>query len=422
MRGLGWIRWFLPVALLLSWMLIRPPITEAQGPTPSRAYPEARADGCVWYVALWSDGLYTSVPWSCPGGAKALRRSGSNVVEVAHTYPERDREGYVWYVALWADGVYTKVPFHPSDVLQRTPGPASVFGPAIVRMYPERRADGSVVEVHQWSDGLFTVRVIPCILPDSAVTFRFTVAADGSAFGQGEARNTCDVPIGMMVDVVAERDGKPLIDAPTIFIDEIPPRASTAITTRIAAAAQASNFRTTWSYLSGQERSSYCLEVGTTRCLQIDPRLVSTARQLETLERGQWLLKVAAENGVRVLRRLTPIGILGLYTLSTNTAIIDARLDVFSSMVRAAILAHELQHAADDAAGLAPETAAACFQVEADAFRRQAEVWSQFWQNDLPPDIDPLHAELNNITRTVAHDPTGFAASLVPIYSHECSG
>ena len=67
------------------------------------------AESCVWYVALWSDGSYTKVPWYCPEGITPNR--ADRRVAAERGYPERGYDGCVWYVARWADGVYTKVPF-----------------------------------------------------------------------------------------------------------------------------------------------------------------------------------------------------------------------------------------------------------------------------------------------------------------------
>jgi hypothetical protein len=63
--------------------------------------------------------------------------------------------------------------------------------------------------------------------------------------------------------------------------------------------------------------------------------------------------------------------------------IVDTRLDAYSDWERAAVLSHELQHAADDAAGRLGN-GIACVGNEEDAFRVESEVWSALWQHRLP--------------------------------------
>jgi hypothetical protein len=92
----------------------------ATGNTWQRGYPEAGREGCTWYVALWSDGSYTRVPWRCPAGISPQRQD--RAVSVQAGYPERGTDSCVWYVARWADGVFTKVPFEcPAGAVARKP-------------------------------------------------------------------------------------------------------------------------------------------------------------------------------------------------------------------------------------------------------------------------------------------------------------
>ncbi|MGH2459872.1 MAG: hypothetical protein ACRDIY_13515, partial [Chloroflexota bacterium] len=108
------------------------------------------------------------------------------------------------------------------------------------------------------------------------------------------------------------------------------------------------------------------------------------------------------------------------YSPSTKLVTLDPSLDSYSSWVRATILAHELQHAADDAAGNLTYSPSNCYLAEETAFRRQAQVWADLWQNHLPPNLDSMHQMLNDITLTVARDPSGFVKSIVSSYHQEC--
>ncbi len=61
------MRWLLVAALsavaLASW-----PAHASADAAWTRSYPELEADGCVWCVAVWGDGVYTKVPLQCPAG------------------------------------------------------------------------------------------------------------------------------------------------------------------------------------------------------------------------------------------------------------------------------------------------------------------------------------------------------------------
>ena len=117
-----------------------------------------------------------------------------------------------------------------------------------------------------------------------------------------------------------------------------------------------------------------------------------------------------------------PPGALGSYERGARTVTIDRRLDSYSSWARAVVLTHELQHAVDDAAGRWPTTSEACYRAEEAAFSRQAAFWRHLWNGSLPPDYTAIHAEFNDVARTVARDPVGFAQALTERYAAECGG
>jgi hypothetical protein len=251
---------------------------------------------------------------------------------------------------------------------------------------------------------------------------QFQDGLDGASYGQGTVHNGCDQTIEMMIDITASvtKGAPPLVDAPTVWVANVQPGATSSFTARVPAGFLVDWFSWNRWWFRDVDRSSFCMAVGTTQCLPVDPWLASTVNVLEGFANGQWLLKVAAENGVVVKRRQLPIGTLGSYRPSTKTITIDERLDSYSNKVRATVLAHELQHAADDAAGLLDPSA--CYANEEAAFHREAEIWADFWAAGLPPNVDTMHQELNEITLTVQRDPVGFALDLLPLYRDQCGG
>ncbi len=259
-----------------------------------------------------------------------------------------------------------------------------------------------------------------CFLTDADVRFeKFVPSYDGSTWGSGTIRNPCDQPINVIVDVYANasKDGPTVMDAPSIFVLDLAPRASKPLTVRIPYSAFAGWFTWYWD-LVDDEPSCYGPRQAT--CLSFDRWLTSALRSLTRSKDGAWLVKVAAENGVRIVRSETDIGVLGRYNRPRKTITIDSRLDAYSSWVRAAVLAHELQHAESDAAGRWPESASGCYRAEEEAFRREANIWAELWGNQMPPNVDSVHEELNDISFTTARDPVGFAMSLIRRYGRQC--
>lgn len=92
-------------------------------------YPEQRPDGCVWYVARWSDGSFSATPWECPPGAQPERADGG--LGMVRGYPEQRPDGCRWYVTAWRDGTFSAVPFFcPAGVIALKEGTAPLPSPA----------------------------------------------------------------------------------------------------------------------------------------------------------------------------------------------------------------------------------------------------------------------------------------------------
>lgn len=172
---------------------------------------------------------------------------------------------------------------------------------------------------------------------------------------------------------------------------------------------------------SGDDDSAFCFDVGAADCLQADYWLGAAIADLRTIERGAWLLKVAAENGVAIGWGRLPSHMLAAYSTQRKLIIIDVELDTASDWETAAVLAHELQHAADDAAAGPANSRGDCLDQEAQAFRRQADVWLHFWQDQLRNPHSEVHDELNSIAQAMDENPLGFVADLVTAYRHQCT-
>jgi hypothetical protein len=215
-------------------------------------------------------------------------------------------------------------------------------------------------------------------------------------------------------------DGAPLVDAPTAFVRDLAPGASSSFTIRAPAAPGRVSYTWSVAYAAGEGRNDPCLDVGADRCLRVDPWLRGSVQALSSLEEGRWLLRGAAKGGVVVRRQRTPAGVLGFYQPSTRTLVVDTRLDGSSSLVRAVVLAHELRHAVDDVQGTLGSSETSCYEDEEGAFRTQARVWAHLWGGKLPREVDRLHAEFNAIALAAAHDPAGLAASLASAYHEQC--
>jgi hypothetical protein len=196
------------------------------------------------------------------------------------------------------------------------------------------------------------------------------------------------------------------------------PGSTTAISTKVPASASAPAFS---HRVSVADATIYgCSGANNVRCLTSDPLVASAVWSLRTSDDGKSLLQGASDFGVRIVRRQFPEGVLGSYSHSTRIIALDQRLDASSIWVRGTVLAHELQHAVDDAGGKWPTTSAQCYQAEEAAFKRQAYIWNGMWQNYLPANVDRLHAELNQVTLAVFRDPVGFLRALTSLYERQC--
>jgi hypothetical protein len=154
-------------------------------------------------------------------------------------------------------------------------------------------------------------------------------------------------------------------------------------------------------------------------CIDADFRLQGALVALNRMEIGRKLQRTASEFGVVVMLDHLAPGTLGTYSPATRTLRIDDRLLAYGDFERAAVLAHELQHAADHAQAKLGN-GAVCFGNEEDAFRRQGEVWTALWNNDLPHPENSLQAQLNDIAVLTVRDPLKLIQTYLAGYGHEC--
>ncbi len=151
-----------------------------------------------------------------------------------------------------------------------------------------------------------------------------------------------------------------------------------------------------------------------------DAAVSSALQQLNSVPDGAALVSSATQNRVLILTEPLPRSVLGAFVPEHNLVILSSQLDSTPSKVRADVLAHELQHASDTATMGEPQTPTQCYNFEERAFRKQAQVWTELWGGNLPPNSNPYYTEFNDIALTVANNPQAFVAELVQRYRSEC--
>lgn len=105
------------LALVVGALVPEPAISESL-PSWVRGYPEMSTRHCAYFIAIWSDGGYSSTPWECEAGYVATRGDAN----ASRGYPQPAPDGCVEYVTQWSDGSYTWVPFScPPGTLYQKP-------------------------------------------------------------------------------------------------------------------------------------------------------------------------------------------------------------------------------------------------------------------------------------------------------------
>ncbi|MGH2461150.1 MAG: hypothetical protein ACRDIY_20015, partial [Chloroflexota bacterium] len=156
----------------------------------------------------------------------------------------------------------------------------------------------------------------PCAILGASLSFSPpTIESNGDATGTGSLDNPCDRPANVMIDVFTEStDGAQTIaDAPTIFLPGVPPSSTESFAYRVVLAEPNSTPQTEFSWFTTVPSDWLCVDVGASRCLQIDPWLESAVSALRPLAEGRALLRIAADAGVRVQRGQPGSGLLASY-------------------------------------------------------------------------------------------------------------
>lgn len=321
------------------------------------------------------------------------------------------------------------------DIAEAAPALLHISSPAELELFgiTSKNYGAHVLEAPEWErrfgfavDTLTrgelraAIRPAPTLPPCLPAVDGLSVTADGVA---AKVRNICGVERRFALSaVIFDRLGNqpvattntavwdaPAGDSRDVFLAGATNGGAWAIPLRSGAA-------------SGSAVVDLCLPVGVAECLETDPWLRQAVEVLQGLEQGQALLQMAAEFGVSLRRATLPDDLLGRYEHSTRTVTLDGRLDDVSDWERAAWLAHELQHAADHAAGLPRRDPADCIGREEDAFRREAHVWLQLWRSHLPEAQDQFQQDLNQIARVMIQDASRFTEELAEVYRHQCGG
>ncbi len=176
------------------------------------------------------------------------------------------------------------------------------------------------------------------------------------------------------------------------------------------------SFRWNWQRQGSTEMA--CLPVGAERCLQVDPWLRTTVRELAGVPVGADLLRRAAGHGVPVIRADLPDGELGSYGLGLVR--LSDELDDYSEFERAEVLAHELRHAVEDAKTPLPESGQGCLDAEVRAFQTSAEAWYALWGGNLPQPQNALQARFNQLAATAHDSPAALQSYVASAYATQC--
>jgi hypothetical protein len=156
-----------------------------------------------------------------------------------------------------------------------------------------------------------------------------------------------------------------------------------------------------------------------TRCVQADPGLTDALDTLSGLSSGRELLATAGSFGVTAVRGPLPQELYGRYLSASRTVVVNGSLDGADVRERAAVLAHELQHAADHAAGRL-KAGDSCLDVEAAAYARMGHVWREMWGGALPPARTTLSAALNTLARWSAQGDDEVRLQLAHLQTEMC--
>lgn len=265
-----------------------------------------------------------------------------------------------------------------------------------------------------------------CALSAEHVTTRkWEVDSAGSGTFTGQVRNLCPFAVGIDVDVdLRDSSGRSVAVARTARLMRLQPGATGQVSAGASLPPGSGILTPTLSlsfHPSSDEATGSCLHLGTDVCLQVDPWLGGAVDALLLSETGRGLLLAAARSGTVIWRMDTPAGTEGVFRPGANLIMLDPRLDAASARERAAVLAHELRHAADFARGVDVIDASDCFQSEENAFRAESQAWLELWGGTLPQPFSPLQHELNMVARLATTNLRSLMAGVLSTYHEQCA-
>jgi hypothetical protein len=258
------------------------------------------------------------------------------------------------------------------------------------------------------------------------VVERQAAAADGAVEVSGTVANRCSEPIDVIVDVVARSaanspTSRPIADAPSAIVTGIEVGGSRPFKVTVPRAAGAPAFTADAHPVPVRLDRAVCVDVGATRCLNVDRRLSGAVAALLPLEPGRALVQGAAESGVSIGMAELPRSARGAYSTRRRVVVIADSLMDSTAWVRAAVLVHELQHAADHRAGRLPTRAPEdCIRSEEAAFRMTVQFWNWIWRERMPPPVDDMHRSINLLSQTSRDAPDRFARGIAEAYHDSC--
>lgn len=258
--------------------------------------------------------------------------------------------------------------------------------------------------------------------PAEPLLLVFTRGQDGIWQAAGDFKNLTPAPLDAEINVIGytTQGGTPLVAPTSLFVSGLAPGASRQVSLRIAAPAEVGAWTWTVQARPSGRFSLHTTNLGEGRRLSVDTMLAGAVEELKKVPRGEALLRTASEHDVQVGVTRMDAGVLGEFNPRYNRLTLNSDLGSTSAWVRATVLAHELQHAADSSEGRYPSSSLQCYRLEANAFKVQAAVWNALWKGHLPPSSGQLHEEMNALARLVAADSQGFAVQLTSRYQSEC--
>lgn len=162
----------------------------------------------------------------------------------------------------------------------------------------------------------------------------------------------------------------------------------------------------------------HCVDsAATAGCLSTDYTFDDEIGELAKTSTGRPLLDTAARSGVTIeVTPSTAAGLTATFAPSDNTVRLGQSVKSYPLPDRLAILAHELQHAADAAAGLSIQTPAGCYGTEQNAVATETRLWTELFDRALPAPRTAYEAWLNLATRSSA----GVTDIVQSAYQAEC--